>query len=68
MWGAIHSAEIGDGTQECETPEYACSMIELFMKNPSMIVDMCNAIIRNKKDGIYDGAYNAVKAAVAMNK
>lgn len=65
MWGAIHSAEIGDGTQECETPEYACSMIEMIMNDPSIIENMCNCIIRNKKDGIYDGAYNAVKLAAA---
>ena len=27
MWGAIHSAEIGDGTQECETVAFASEMI-----------------------------------------
>jgi len=64
MWGAIHSAEIGDGTQECETPEYACSVLELMLTHTNMIEDMCNNIIRNKNDGIYDGAYKVVKAAV----
>ena len=68
MWGAIHSAEIGDGTQECESPEYACAMLEMILQDPNVICGMCNSIIRNKKDGIYDGAYNAVKAAVGMGK
>ena len=68
MWGAIHSAEIGDGTQECSTPEYACSMIKMIMEDPSIVEGMCTAIIKNKGLGIYDGAYNAVKAAVSMNK
>ena len=68
MWGAIHSVEIGDGTQECETPEYACFMIDLIMKNHSIIVDICCNILKNKKMGIYDGSYNAVKSAVNMTK
>ena len=63
MWGAIHSAELGDGTQECETPEYACQVVEMIMKQPSLIEGMCNAIIDEKKKGTYDGAYKAVKIA-----
>lgn len=63
MWGAIHSAEIGDGTQECETPETASAMVKLLMENPRIIEGMCNNIIQNKKNEIYDGAYKVVKAA-----
>ena len=63
MWGAIHSAELGDGTQECETPEYACQVVQMIMKQPSLIEGMCNAIIDEKKKGTYDGAYKAVKIA-----
>ena len=63
MWGAIHSAELGDGTQECETPEYACQVLEMIMNQPSLIEGMCNNIIAQKKIGTYDGAYKAVKIA-----
>ena len=63
MWGAIHSAELGDGTLECETPEYACQMVKLLMEQPSLIEGMCNNIIAQKKIGTYDGAYKAVKIA-----
>ncbi len=63
MWGAIHSAELGDGTQECESPEFACNIVNLIMKNPSLIEGMCNCIIAEKKKGTYDGAYKAVKIA-----
>ena len=63
MWGAIHSAELGDGTQECETPEFACQVVKMIMKQPSLIENMCNAIIDEKKKGTYDGAYKAVKIA-----
>ena len=61
MWGAIHSAEIGDGTQECETPEFACQTIKQMLKDKSIITNMCRCIIENKKTGIYDGAYKVVQ-------
>ena len=63
MWGAIHSAELGDGTQECETPQFACQLVRMIMQQPSLIESMCNNIIAQKKLGTYDGAYKAVKIA-----
>ena len=63
MWGAIHSAELGDGTQECETPEVASSVVKMIMEDPELIEDMCNCIINEKKKGTYDGAYKVVKLA-----
>ena len=68
MWGAIHSAELGDGTQECETPEFACSIVEMLLKQPSLIETMCNNIINEKKKGTYDGAYKAVKIAAGISE
>lgn len=61
MWGAIHSAEIGDGTQECSTPEYASEIAKRMVENPELIKLMCNNIINNKKQGIYNGAYEVIK-------
>lgn len=61
MWGAIHSAEIGDGTQECETAEFASKMIKQLIENPTEIEKMCNNIIKNKQLEIYDGAYKVVR-------
>ena len=63
MWGAIHSAELGDGTHECENPEYACAMVKMLIEQPSLIEGMCNNIMAQKKIGTYDGAYKAVKIA-----
>ena len=63
MWGAIHSAELGDGTLECESPEYACQLVQLLMNEPNLIENMCNCIIAEKNKGTYDGAYKAVKIA-----
>ena len=61
MWGAIHSAEIGDGTQECETADFASEMIKQLIENPKEIEKMCHNIIKNKELEIYDGAYKVVR-------
>lgn len=64
MWGAIHSAEIGDGTQECETPEAACAMAKLMIETPDILEKMCKAIISNKETEIYNGSYKVIKSAM----
>ena len=58
----------GDGTQECETPEYACQVVQMIMNQPSLIEGMCKAIIDEKKKGTYDGAYKAVKIAAGIKE
>ena len=68
MWGAIHSAEIGDGTQECDTPKFACSIVKQMLENPNYISNMCNSIIINNKNKIYDGAYKVINTAVMEKK
>ena len=61
MWGAIHSAELGDGTQECTTPQQADAVIKMIMEDTSLIELMCRNIINEKVKGTYDGAYNVIK-------
>ena len=68
QWGAIHSAEIGDGTLECRDIPHTLQMIRLFLDDNSTLKDMCENIIRNKSLGIYDGAYEVVKIAMGMKK
>ena len=62
-WGAIRTAEIGDGTPECETLEYAQDMIKQFIKYPDLLINMCNSIVAAKKAGVYNGAYHVVELA-----
>ena len=64
-WGAIHSAEIGDGTLECEDIPHTLQMIKLFIKEDTLFNDMCDRIIENKRMGIYNGAYEVVRLAKA---
>ncbi len=64
MWGAVHSAEIGDGTPECSEVERAIFTATQMIEHPFLIQDMCKHILENKEKHIYDGAYVAVKAAI----
>ena len=63
MWGAIHSAELGDGTYEIRDIGHVLQMIHLMMDDAGLIGSMCDAIEKNKSIGVYDGAYNCVKLA-----
>ena len=67
-WGAIHSAEIGDGTLECEDVPHTLQMVDLFLNEDTLLKEMCEAIKVNKSIGLYDGAYNAVKIAMGLKK
>ena len=68
MWGAIHSAEIGDGTLETRDIPHTLQMLELFMKDDHFLIDMCNNIITNKSIGIYDGAYKVIELAMKQKR
>lgn len=63
-WGAVRAAEIGDGTIECPTLDYACFMLEQFITERDYIANMSSAIVSANKAGIYNGAYHAVELAV----
>lgn len=67
MWGAIHSAEVGDGTLECRDIPHTIQMIDLFL-NTDLLDEMCENIIENKKTGLYDGAYKVVELAMGLKK
>lgn len=68
QWGAIHSAEIGDGTLECQDTPHTLQMIEMFLKEEKILKDMCEAIVANKAAGIYNGAYKVVELAMKNKK
>ena len=65
-WGAIHSAEVGDGSLECEDVPHTIQMLDLFLNEDITLKAMCDAICINKTIGRYDGAYNAVKLAMSL--
>ena len=65
-WGAIHSAEMGDGTLECESIPRTLQMVDLFLGEEALFSGMCGCILANKAAGLYDGAYKAVRLVMEM--
>jgi hypothetical protein len=63
-WGAIRGAEIGDGTIETASITGLHRTLKLLIEDKDLPELYCNHIVRNWKDGVYDGAYNALKLAV----
>ena len=66
MWGAIHSAEMGDGTIECRDIPHILQMIKLLMEDKTLIKMMCDDIISNNSTGLYDGAYKVINTAMKL--
>ena len=64
-YGALRSAEVGDGTYECETPRETADMIKLIQTDSEVLLSFNDAILKNKAAGIYDGAYNVIRLATA---
>jgi len=67
-WGAIHSAEMGDGTLECADVGHTLQMVDLFLEDDTLLRQMCDNIRKNKSQGLYDGAYRAVELAMGLKK
>lgn len=65
-WGAIHAAEMGDGTLECEDIPHTLQMADLFLEEETLLSEMCACIRGNKTAGLYDGAYKAVQTAMSL--
>ncbi len=66
QWGAVHSAEIGDGTLECRDVPHTLQMLDMFLKDRTYLPMMCENIIHHKACGIYDGAYRVVEEAMKL--
>jgi hypothetical protein len=43
-------------------------MIRLFIKDSTVLNNMCENILNNKKAGIYDGAYKVVEHAMNLKR
>jgi hypothetical protein len=63
-WGAIRSAEIGDGTPECPTPAEALRNLRLMVDDPEILASMDRCILAAQAQGTYDGAYRVVDLAL----
>ena len=66
-WGAIRSAEVGDGTYECDKTREVLSMIDALIADGDVFRSLCGSVTKANKAGVYNGAYEAVKLAVNNN-
>ena len=67
-WGAIRGSEIGDGTIETASETGLFRTLKLLIEEDDL-GKLYNAnILRNWRDGVYDGAYNAVKLADSLRR
>ena len=62
-WGAIRSAELGDGTIETRSVARTLQAIDLMARETDLMELFCESIVKNKQIGIYDGAYKCVELA-----
>lgn len=63
-WGAIRSAEVGDGTIECETDEITLQMLDLMLDRDEILTMLTHNILKANKVGIYNGAYKVIELAI----
>ena len=62
-YGAIHSAEIGDGTFECDNLETITSMIQSLINQKEILKQMNKNILKLHQNKRYHGGYEVVKLA-----
>lgn len=63
LYSALRASELGDGTLEAREVEDALRYVDLFLK-PELLTSMNECIIKNNKEGIYNGCKNAVRIAL----
>ena len=64
IWGAIHSAELGDGTYEVAPGRETVDMIRLLQSEPEVLLNLNDCVLKNKAAGLYNGAYEVIRLAV----
>jgi hypothetical protein len=66
-WGAIRAAELGDGTIETRSIPRTLQAIDLITQETDLLEMFCDCIVKNKRIGIYDGAYKCVALATGTS-
>ena len=64
IWGAIHAAELGDGTYEVAPGRETADMLRLLQTEPEILRRMNDCILQNKAAGLYNGAYEVIRLAL----
>lgn len=65
-WGAIHSAEIGDGSMETARISQVMQLIDILIHDTDLLPLYVDRILANKRAGVYDGAYKVVEQVLSL--
>ncbi len=65
-WGAIHSAEIGDGSMETARISQVMQLLDILIHDNDLLPLYISRILANKQAGIYNGAYEVVDRVLSM--
>ncbi|MCR5348252.1 MAG: hypothetical protein K6E59_01425 [Bacilli bacterium] len=64
VYGGIYGEQLGDATYECPDAKSMNRMLDTLLNDPVLYENLCTRIVKLKKDGVYNGGYEAVKLAV----
>lgn len=62
-WGAIRGSEMGDGTIETDSTPALHRTLHTLIDEDDLLKLYCRHILINAREGVYNGAYNAVQIA-----
>jgi hypothetical protein len=62
-WGAIRGSEMGDGTIETDSIPALHRTLHTLIDEDDLLKLYCRHILINAREGVYNGAYNAVRLA-----
>lgn len=64
VYGGIYGEQLGDATYECGDARSMNRMLDTLLEDKVLYESLCHRIVELKKQGVYDGGYEAVKLAV----
>lgn len=65
VYGGIYGEQLGDATFECPDVKSMNEMLDTMVSDTALYCAMCDRIVELKKQGVYNGGYQAVRLAVA---
>ena len=64
VYGGVYGEQLGDAAYECADAKSMNRMLDTLIADVGVYRAMCERIVKLKKDGVYNGGYEAVRLAV----
>jgi len=65
-FSAVRAYELGDGTKEQPTVAAAVKQAKILVLQDAVFIKMCDSVLKQARDGVYDGARKAFDFALLM--